>query len=250
MQYPNTYVISYHTLRQLIGILGIALPFLCWGVNSFVNENNLLNNPAFVNKDYSCHYEAGANLKSSISHFYYTTAGPLFTGILITLAIFLFCYQGHSKKEAQDKFAWLTDGLLSKLAAICALLIVVFPTGSDEKITDNIHIFVSSDAAGTLHLIFAALFFVAMSVFCIVNFRRKDDKKFRKDAEGKIYLSCGLGILASLIILLVNMLMENPNQPATGRFVFWMETCMLILFGIAWLVKGKAAVTEFVLNKL
>jgi len=29
-----------------------------------------------------------------------------------------------------------------------------------------------------------------------------------------------------------------------------METCMLILFGTAWLVKGKAAVTEFVLNKL
>jgi len=246
----NTYVISYHTLRQLIGILGIALPFLCWGVNGFVNENDLLNNPAFVNKDFSSEYTAGANLKSSISHFYYTTAGPLFTGILITLAIFLFCYQGHSKKEAQDKFAWLSDGLLSRFAATCALLIVVFPTGSDEKFTDNIHIFVSSDAAGTLHLIFAALFFVAMSVFCIVNFRRNDDKTLRKDAEGKIYLYCGLGILALLIMLLVNMLMEDPNQPATGSFVFWMETCMLILFGTAWLVKGKAAVTEFVLNKL
>ncbi|MBX2901850.1 MAG: hypothetical protein KF775_19530, partial [Cyclobacteriaceae bacterium] len=246
----NNYVISYHTLRQLIGILGIALPFLCWGVNGFVNESNLLNHPTFVNTDFSYAYESGANLKSSISHFYYTTAGPLFTGILITLAIFLFCYQGHAKKRDQDRFAWLSDGLLSRFAAICALLIVVFPTGSDERMNDNIHIFVSSDSVGTLHLVFAALFFVAMSVFCIVNFRRRNDKTFRKDAEGKIYLSCGLGILSMLLILLVSMLTEDTDKPSTSNFVFWMETIMLILFGIAWLVKGKAAVTEFVLKKL
>lgn len=245
----NTYVISYHTLRQLIGILGIALPFLCWGVNGFVNENNLLNNPAFVNKDFSSEYTAGANLKSSISHFYYTAAGPLFTGILITLAIFLFCYQGHSKKKDQDKLTWLSDGLLSKSAAVCALLIVVFPTGSDQRITDNIHIFVASDVAGTLHLVFAALFFVAMSVFCIVNFRRKADKTFIKNPEGRIYLVCGLGILLMLVILFVNMLMADANEPST-RLVFWLETVMLFLFGFAWLVKGKATVTEYVLNKL
>lgn len=249
MSSTNNYVISYHTLRQLIGILGIALPFLCWGVNGFVNEYDLLNNPAFVNTEFSSEYTADANLKSSISHFYYTTAGPLFTGILITLAIFLFCYQGHSKKEAQDKFAWLTDGLLSKIAATCALLIVVFPTGSDKPITDNIHIFVSSDAAGTLHLIFAALFFVTMAVFCIVNFRRNTDKTFIKNPEGRVYLFCGFGILVMLLILFVNMLKEDADEPSTS-LVFWMETVMLFLFGFAWLVKGKAALTEFVLNKM
>lgn len=243
----NHYVISYHTLRQLIGLLGIVLPFLCWGVNAFVNENDLLNNPMFVNQCYSKLYEPGDNLKSSISHFYYTAAGPLFTGILITLAIFLFCYQGHPKKKT-DKLAWLTDGLLSKFAAICALFIVILPTGSNKRITDNIHIFVSSDAAGTGHLIFAALFFVTMSVFCIVNFRRDGEKPLRKDAEGKIYMLCGIGILLVLITLLINMLMEDPNQPAAGSFVFWMETLMLFLFGLAWLVKGKSSITEFMLK--
>lgn len=246
----NNYVISYHTLRQLIGILGIVLPFLCWGVNGFINENNLLNSPIFVNTDFSSAYMAGANLKSSISHFYYTASGPLFTGILITLAIFLFCYQGHPKKKTKDKFAWLSDGLLSRFAATCALLIVVFPTGSDERITDNIHIFISSDTAGTLHLVFAALFFVTMSVFCIINFRRNDDKTLRKDAEGKIYLFCGLGIIIMLLVLLVNMLIRDADKPSTDNFVFWMESFMLFLFGIAWLVKGKAAITELVLKKL
>jgi hypothetical protein len=248
MASTNNYVISYHTLRQLIGVLGIALPFLCWGVNAFVNENDLLNKPMFVNKDYSCTYTPAGNLKSSISHFYYTTAGPLFTGILITLAIFLFCYQGHAKDERQ-KLAWITDGLLSKLAAICALLIVIFPTGSKEQITDNIHIFVSSTIAGSLHLIFAALFFVTMSVFCIVNFRRDEAKPLRKDAEGIIYLVCGIGILLVLLILFVAMLMEDSKKQE-GSFVFWMETVMLIFFGTAWLVKGEAAVTKFVLKRL
>lgn len=109
--------------------------------------------------------------------------------------------------------------------------------------------FVSSDAAGTLHLIFAALFFVAMAVFCIVNFRRTANKGFIKNPEGRVYLFCGLGILVMLLILFVNMLMADADEPSTN-LVFWMETIMLFLFGFAWLVKGKAAVTEYVLNKL
>ncbi|MBN9352200.1 MAG: hypothetical protein J0H55_16090 [Chitinophagaceae bacterium] len=88
----DSYLISYHALRRLIGILGILLPFLCWGVNAFVNYLNLLNNPGLVDISQSQVYEAGADLKSSVSHFYYTTAGPMFTGILITVSIFLFCY--------------------------------------------------------------------------------------------------------------------------------------------------------------
>lgn len=248
MASTNTYVISYHALRRLIGILGIALPFLCWGINAFVNHYDLLNNPAFVNAAYSSPYTAGVHLKSSISHFYYTAAGPLFTGVLITLAIFLVCYQGHAKKEGKDKFAWLTDGLLSKVAAVCALLIVILPTGSSEPITDNIHIYVSSDAAGTMHLVFAALFFIAMSVFCVINFRRDGNNGFIKNAEGNIYLFCGIGILVLLLVLLINML-TGADSPGSS-FVFWMEAAMLVLFGLAWLVKGKSVVTEYVLEKL
>lgn len=247
MASTNNYVISYHALRQLIGILGIALPFMCWGVNTFVNHIDLLNNPAFVNAEYSSTYSAGANLKSSISHFYYTAAGPLFTGVLITLAIFLFCYKGHEKNKDKDKFAWLSDGLLSKMAACCALLIVILPTGSAKPITDNIHIYVSSDGAGLMHLLFAGSFFVIMSVFCIINFRRDGENGFITNPEGKTYLICGIGILMLLAILLFSMV---GDWKTGGSFVFWMEAAMLFLFGLAWLVKGKSVVTEYVLEKL
>ena len=248
---PNSYVISYHALRQLIGILGIALPFLCWGTNAFVNHYDLLNDPLFVDARYSQPYQAGVNLKASISHFYYTAAGPLFTGILITVSIFLFCYKGHEQKPQDDRYAWLTDTRLAMLAACSALGIVVFPTGSDQPITDNIHIFVSSTIAGALHLAFAALFFSAIAVLCLVNFRRKPGKVFIKNAEGTLYLICGWGMLACLAVLALFGFTPLGVQPWVAYpLVYILEAVMLVLFGTAWLVKGKSRPTEFVLNKI
>ena len=246
----NNHLISYRTLRRLIGVLGILLPFLCWGVNALVNRLGLLNNPVLVNIEQSAIYTPGADLKSSISHFYYTAAGPLFTGILITVAIFLFCYTGYPMKKTDDRFAWLTDRRLAAVAACFALGIVFFPTGSAETITDNIHIYVASELAGNLHLGFAALFFLAMALMSLVNFRRLPQKKMLKDAEGKVYLICGWGMILSLLLLFVSMFIDHSGQWLWGRFIYIMEVIMLLLFGIAWLVKGKSVPTEFILQKL
>lgn len=246
----NSYLISYHSLRQLIGVLGILLPFLCWGVNALVNHLNLLNNPVLVDECQTTVYVAGADLKSSISHFYYTTAGPLFTGILITVAIFLFCYTGYKRNETEDRFAWLTDRLISSFAACFALGIVAFPTDSSQKITDNIHIFVTSSLVGKLHLSFAALFFLSMAIMSIINFRRQPGKVLLTNARGKLFLICGWGIVACIIILAVYNLIPGDNGWLWGRFVYILEVVMLLFFGIAWLVKGKSLPTEYILRNL
>ena len=246
----NNYLISYRTLRQLIGVLGIALPFLCWAVNALVNRLDLLNNPILVDKDKSCIYTPGADLKSSISHFYYTAAGPLFTGILLTVSIFLFCYTGHPEKKEDDRFSWLTDRRVAVLAALYALGIVIFPTSSSSPITDNIHIFVSSELAGNIHFGFAALFFLAMALMSIINFRRNPGKVLIMDAEGKVYLLCGWGMIICLVVLAVSMFVSSMGNWFSGRFIYVMEVIMLILFGSAWLVKGKSIPTEFILKKL
>lgn len=245
----NSYLISYHSLRRLIGVLGILLPFLCWGVNSFVNDLHLLNNPYLIDAHQSKVYVAGANLKSSVSHFYYTTAGPLFTGIMITVAIFLFCYKGFPKDKMNDRFAWLTDSALASFAACCALGIVTFPTNSSDTITDNIYIFVSSGRIGKLHEIFAVLFFLSMAVMCIINFRRHPNKQLIRGARGTLYLVCGWGIIACLVILGINNFISGGGNWLWGRFVYFMEVPMLLFFGIAWLVKGKSSLTEFILKK-
>ncbi len=246
----NDYVISYRALRQLIGVLGIALPFMCWATNAFVNDFDLLNNELFVNKTYSQPYSPGIALKSSVSHFYYTAAGPLFTGVLIAVSIFLFCYNGH-EQNPKDKLPWLTDKRLTMFAACCALGIVAFPTGSDKPISDNIHIFVSSAKAGALHLTFAALFFVAIALLCLINFRRNSSGGLINDAEGKLYLICGWGMLACLVILAILSFTPVGNQAwVPYNIVYILEAVMLVLFGIAWLVKGKSKPTEAVLKRI
>lgn len=245
---PN--IISFRALRRLIGILGIALPFACWGVNTFVNDFNLLNNLLLIDNAQYKPYVPNGNLKSSISHFYYTGAGPLFTGILVTVGIFLLCYHGYPRNKDNDRLGWLTDRLLATCGGIFLLGVVVFPTGSAEKITDNIHIFVSSRQAGNIHFGFAAAFFVAMAVMTIVNFRRDGANKLINNREGKLYLFCGWGMLVCLLVLLVAMLGEWVEKGFVPYFfVFLMEAIMLILFGTAWLTKGKSHPTEYLLQK-
>lgn len=246
----NNFLISYYQLRRLIGVLGISLPFLCWGTNALVNHCNLLNNPKFVDASQTAAYVAGADLKSSISHFYYTTAGPLFTGILITVAIFLFCYNGYPKNKEEDKFAWLTDKLITTVGACCALGIVIFPTDSPQKITDNIHIFVTSSMVGKLHLGFAAVFFLTMAVMSIINFRRNPGKVLISNAKGKLFCVCGWGIVACIVVLAVYNLLPGDGVWLWGHFVYILEVLMLGFFGVAWLVKGKSIPTEFILNNL
>lgn len=247
----NIYLISFRTLRQLIGYLGILLPLMCWLVNLFVNHLNLLNNPVFVNLEFSQPYVAGSDLKPSISDFYYTTAGPLFTGILLTVAIFLFTYNGYPKNKKDDRYPWLTDKLICNFAAICALGIVVFPTSSSEPVTDNIHIFVSSHSAGIIHLAFAAMFFLAMAVMSIINFRRNPGKVLIMDAEGKLFLICGWGIITCIVILAVfSFLIPQSENWLWGKSVYIMEVFMLLFFGTAWLVKGKSIPTEFIIHNL
>ncbi len=237
----SAYVISYHAIRKLIGILGLALPFLCLGANTLVNGLDLLNDPRFVDDSKSLPYLAGNNLKSSISHYYYTAAGPVFVGILVTVSIFLFCYKGYPLQKHKDYWYWLTDNRLAAFAAVCALGIVAFPTGSEEPISDNIHIYVASNAAGTIHLTMAALFFLAMAAFCIVNFRRHPEqpKKLKTDREGRLYWICGWGILLCLLLLALHAFLLQEVAWWPYYFVYLMETVMLLFFGIAWLVKGR-----------
>jgi len=251
MEYQKSgYLISYRTLRLLIGVLGILLPFICWGVNAFVNQLNLLNNPFFIDESQSTAYYAGSNIKSSVSFYFYTTAGPLFTGILITVSIFLFAYTGHPRDDANDRFPWLTDKAVTSFAACSALGIVAFPTNSVEIITDNIYRYVASEQVGKLHIAFSTLFFLSMALISIVNFRRQPQRGLLTDTKGKLYLICGWGIIVCIMLLVAYMIAPNGSKWLFGKFVFLIESVMLIFFGIAWVVKGKSVPSQFIIERL
>ncbi len=69
----NIQLISYNTVRQGIGVFAFAFP--C----------------ALILNSISYHQ----NILPSISHYYYTSAGTLFTGFLCVFAVFLFTYKGY-----------------------------------------------------------------------------------------------------------------------------------------------------------
>jgi len=234
----DKHVVSYLTLRRWIGILGIGLPWACWIANGTINCLNLLNNHKLVVLGSICRYEPEENLKSSISHFYYTASGPLFIGIIVTVAIFLFCYKGHQPKST-DKWRWISDGRVTTLAAISALGIVVFPTASVEPIPDNIFVFTTTELIGWIHYISAAVFFIMMTVLSLVNFRRRGDGDFGTGDHDLLYRWCGWIILISISIVFVYgfFLKEHLNWKLPVTFIF--EALALTAFGTAWLVKGR-----------
>jgi magnesium-transporting ATPase (P-type) len=239
-QDPNEkLVISYLTMRKAVGWLGMLLPFILIIGNSTINSLDILNNDWFVITDCQPPYDAEASFKSSISHYYYTTVGELFTGTLSAVALFMFCYKGHPKRQGEKG---LSDSLMTNLAGAFSLGVVIFPTSADDCIADNIRTFLSSGHTGTIHFIFAALFFVTLAFMSIINFRRSDTvANFGRGNNARLYLWCGLVMLASLVIIFIYAKFLAGRWPWLDDLqpVFVLEALALLAFGLSWLSKGK-----------
>lgn len=243
-------VISYHKIRRAVGIIGMLLPFSLWLFNSIINDSKILNNTFWITFEEP--YSPNDNLKDSISHFYYSTVGELFTGALCAVSLFLFCYRGYSKPKF-GKYHYIPgDRFMSNFAGAMALLVVIFPTSSETIIKDNLRTFVSSENAGYIHYAAAALFFTTLSIISFVNFRRtKVPVEFGKKKSHPIYKKCGIIMMSCLLCLLLLFILEKMNFDTswseTYNVTYWLETIMLLAFGFSWVVKGK--IDEQVMNK-
>lgn len=237
----ENYLISYRQMRKAVGWLGMLLPFVLLIINYAINKLNVLNDSGFVRTECYTGYFACSSYKTSISHYYYSTVGELFTGVLCAVALFMFCYKGYPKKEGEKG---LTDNAMCNLAGIFALGVVIFPTSSNECITDNVRIFLSSDNTGYLHFGFAALFFITLALMSIVNFRREDKvENFGKGTDQKFYLTCGVTMLLCIALIFVYEKFLNELDITwldNLHPVFVLEAIALIAFGSSWLKKGKA----------
>jgi len=248
---PENRVISYHKMRLAVGVIGILLPFSLWIFNTIINETGILDNPNLI--IFSHTYESAENLKSSISHFYYTSVGKLFTGALCAVSLFLFCYRGYAR-PSYGKFYFIPgDNFMCNFAGAMALLVVIFPTSSEKTITDNFRIFEASVVTGYVHYIAAVLFFIALTIISFVNFRRtKDPDKFGKMKSHPIYKYCALVMFSSMLVLLFIFVLGKMNVDVgwTNEYnlIFWLETVMLLAFGYAWIVKGKIDQQVFHVN--
>jgi hypothetical protein len=234
-------VISHLTMRKAVGWLGMLLPFVLLIGNYCVNQADILNNSFWVNTSCYCNYANEGSYKTSISHYYYTSVGELFTGVLCAVALFLFCYKGHPKREGEKG---LSDNATTTLAGIFALGVVIFPTSSDACIYDNIRTFMSSKITGWIHFAFAAAFFFMLAFMSIINFRRTEDMAmFGKKQFHNLYLICGIGMIACILLIALYNILKCKCCPETLldklHPTFILEAIALVLFGISWLTKGQ-----------
>lgn len=233
---PAIEVVSYLTLRKTIGWLGMLLPFLLLSGNFVLNETGLFNSEWFIQLHDNYSYENEGSFKSSVSHYYYTTVGEIFTGTLAAVALFMICYTGHPKRP-NDK--GLSDNAMTNLAGIFALGVVAFPTTSGIM-TDNLRSFISSSTIGWIHYGFAASFFIVLAFMSMVNFRRAQNADlFGTGEDDPFYLKCGIVMIACLILVPVFSTFKAMNAYST----FFLEAVALIAFGLSWLKKGKADFT-------
>lgn len=184
-------------------------------------------------------YMANTSFKSSISHYYYTTVGGVFTGVLSAVALFMFCYRGYPQR---DEEIIPSDSFMTNLAGICALGIAIFPTSSDFCIGDNVRTFISSEIMGYVHYIFAGFFFITLSLISLFNFRRTAKvEDFGKMPSHNFYKYSGLVMLTCLGLLLTCYiwLYEAYPQLETYCTTFILESIALLAFGLSWLKKGR-----------
>jgi hypothetical protein len=202
--------LAYTTQRKIIGILGIAFPFIL-ALGAWII------------------FETG--LQNSISSYYHTDMQPVFVGILFVIGFFLFTYQGYD----------IVDNIAAHIGGISAIGGALFPASSKHA--------AASAITGHLHLIFSALFFFTLIYFslCLFTKTAPDKQPTRKKRHrNKIYRTCGYVMFACLALIALNSILPKEIRSQLKAFHpgFWLESIAVIAFGISWLVKGEAILRD------
>jgi hypothetical protein len=188
-------VFDYRALRLLVGLIALALPI----VVSILSSKPL----------------------SSISASYHTEGRDAFVGMLFIVSSFLWAYNGHSAREA-----WA-----SKIAALAALFVAMFPTSCD---------FCKSNTISKIHYYAAAILFIILAYFCFIPFRKNTKgKKGKKGLRSKIYFICGSVMIGCMFCMLIAKLALSDKTMKMFRITYWAEAIALGAFGFAWIVAGK-----------
>ena len=198
--------IDHRTIKLLIGLIACTLPFL----TSFF---------------------AGSPL-TSISASYYEGgwSRSIFIGFLSAIAAFLVAYNGLSPLEM----------ILSKSAAIAAVVVVLFPCKCDDYSESNPYVH-NALYVSYVHNFSAASMFCILACFCFRFYQRARSKGHAEAKwRARIYAVCGIVIATLIFGLPIDHFWLNDcitNQ--FPRPMFRAETTGLIAFGLSWLIASR-----------
>jgi len=204
---------SSYGQRQLIGYLGLVLPFALWLIAGWRPTNGI---------------ERQWEVLSSLSAYYYTGAVAVQVGILSALAVFLFTYRGYGNEHRRR------DRVAALVAASAALLVALFPTAAPNP---SLTLQWWGPWIGRIHHIAGVIQFCGFVVFALLLFPKSKDKSLPADKRQRnyIYRFCGWGMVASVLWAAIAAL--------SNASIFLPETVAVELFAISWLTKGRALKT-------
>jgi hypothetical protein len=200
-------VVSYLTLRTLVGLLGVLLPILLvvgWPLLS-----------------------GGLQIKPSISDYYDTPMRDVFVGVLFAIGSFLFSYNGYDD-----------DGIAGKCASFAAIGVALFPATSQTRGVPAAHFVFAA-------ILFLTLSYFSLVLFTRSKGEQTPEKKLRNRVFvvcGVVMLaSIALIAIDHLVPILDEPLYEAIEK---GKPVLVLETLALWSFGISWAVKGEALLAD------
>ncbi len=182
-------------LRALIGWLGMLLPWIVVLLIGYIPQ--------------------------SISATWYTNACTVFMIILGSASFLLISYKGYEK----------IDDILLTCSGIAGLGICLFPCSADD-ITGKVGTFlIDSEISGIIHNVCAIVFFGILAYNSFFLFTKgSGEMTANKKIRNIIYRVCGVGMLASFLILLL----------PTFRTQVWLtEAIALYFFAISFLTKAN-----------
>ena len=220
----NMLVISYMTLRKAVGVLGMALPFVL-----------ILGGLIF--------YKTG--VQGSLSAYYHTGMRDVFVGFLWVIGIFLYSYKGYEGAKEKGITGIINDNVAGNLACVFAIGVAIFPTWINEERT------LPNPATGYAHLVFAALFFLTLSYFCLFLFTKTHKNSIVQKGSNKmkrntIYRVCGILMLVCIALMGVYNIYPASSTAFLDpiRPTFTLETVAILAFGFSWLIKGETLLKD------
>lgn len=206
----NKLVVSYLTLRNAIGFTGILLPLIV-AVGGFLSGS--------------------WSVEPSISAYYWTASRDIFVGVLFITGALLLTYKGYD----------LTDRIITLVAGTSALGIALFPMFNTFEPVGYFSL--SGKLTHGFHFSFAIIFFLSLAFMSYFQFTKGDTTKPTKKKTNKIYRTCGLVIVGSLILLAILMVIDKAMVDSL-RITYILESVMLLAFGVSWITKGKLLLKE------
>jgi hypothetical protein len=155
----------------------------------------------------------------SATYFYYES-GPVFMIILGSASFLLFAYKGYDKQ----------DDIISSISGLFGLLICLFPTTSHRGDAYIGTFQIPANISSIIHNISAVVFFTLLSYNSIFLFTKHGETMTSgKKKRNVIYRICGIGMIASFLLLLL---------PSFYIQIWLIEAIALLFFGVSWLTKA------------